>query len=696
MSFEAYKVAVRVSLIDGVTRGLQLMSRHFKQTDADAKGLEARLKSIGKLAAVGGALTGAGFAGLSLFKGPIEEAMKYERALGSLRQMGLGDSQIADARKFAEATNIIGTSINDRIRIFADAQGSFRQSGMSGAKATAAARTMAPVLARYEVATSMLDGDKRVAAEQAMRNLNKTVEIMGGITDPKRAAAIADGVFKAAMSSGRMVDERQLKQFVAYGSSATNQLDLTTIFGALEPIIGELGGSQTAVGLRTAYTRTNGMTALMPRRLQAEMKRLGMTDASGKQQNESLAQLQATNSVDYAKEMMKRYASAGITSRTDIERENAVLFGGTGSKVYNKIMSQMPVLLESIQAYNRSQGIGQVTADPRNKPLLAAMNLEKKEADLKLLIGKTIMPYYVRGLELAAAALTRLDNFVDNHQTIAKLAFGGLALVSTLAVIGGGIALFTAGIQGLLLIGKLAGVARYAVTGLTWFGRVLGLFGQLLMKLPAIAATAGRGLLIAFRASMGVLGPFFRAGMAAFGPFIRAGLFAVGNFVRTGIMLALSPIGLAIAAIAVVGLLVWNNWKEIKAAFFTICKDIYTGFYKLFHGDILGALGSFGHAFLLTFQTIINTIIAGVNRINPLFQIPKTSFAGSPDGNSPAVRPAGAQPQRAGDVYLDKHLVGKHLTPVISNNQGRAMGKPNTGGSGFDASRARPAVAGGR
>ena len=64
------------------------------------------------------------------------------------------------------------------------------------------------------------------------------------------SAATADGVFKASQSSGRMVDERQLKQFVAYGSSATNQQTLRTIFGGLEPIIGEIEAwSQTWIAL---------------------------------------------------------------------------------------------------------------------------------------------------------------------------------------------------------------------------------------------------------------------------------------------------------------------------------------------------------------------------------------------------------------------------------------------------------------
>jgi hypothetical protein len=333
-----------------------MMARHFRTTDAEAKVLEARLKSIGKLTVMGGALAMAGSYGLGLFKKPIEEATEYERRLAALRQMGLGDAQIADAQKFAEANRIIGTSLNDRMRLFVDAQGSFRQSGMSGAAATAAAKTMTPIMAQYEVATKMLSGDGQAAAEGSMRNLSKIVEMMGGLSDTNRAKAIADGVFKAAQSSGRMVDERQLKQFVAYGSSATNQLSLRTIFGGLEPIIGEMGGSTTGVGLRTGYNRVNGMLALMPKRTQEELRRLGMADGSGKRQTDDLARMQATDTIGYVQEVMRRYEKARIKTQVDRERENAILFGTNGAKIFNKLMSQMPVILESLKAYDRRTG----------------------------------------------------------------------------------------------------------------------------------------------------------------------------------------------------------------------------------------------------------------------------------------------------------------------------------------------------
>lgn len=643
MSIDAYRVAVKISLVENVTRGLGMMARHFRTTDAEAKVLESRLKSIGKLAMFGGALAAAGGFGLSLFKGPIEGATELERRLASLRQMGLGDAQIADAKKFVEANQIIGTSINDRMRIFTDAQGSFRQSGMAGPQAIAAAKKMTPILAQYEVATKMLGGEQQQAAEGSMRNLNKTIEIMGGLNDPKRAQAIADGVFKASQSSGRMVDERQLKQFVAYGSSATNQLSLRTIFGGLEPLIGELGGSTVAVGLRTAYGRTNGMMALMPRRLKAEMRRLGMADASGKQQTDDLASLQATDAVAYAQEILRRYAKAGITSRTDIERENAIIFGTNGAKVFNKMMSQMSVIQESLIAYDKARGINETANDPKSKALKAYMDLEAKESDLKLRIGQVVLPYYIRALEYMASAIERVNAFAKANPKAFKgiiLAFGA---VSAAALAGGSLALLVSGFRAFAL---LAGPLR-----LVW--AVLQIGGSTLRYL----------------------------GMAVF----QFGRFLLAN-----------PIGLALAAIIFVGWSIYKNWKEMKEAGLKIWNDLKEAWNKLLNGDILGALGSFASAYVRAWQTIFNTLIAGVNSILPAsLQISKLSFAdsfegwiGGPNGNS-GIKPARQWPaQNGGHIYMDGRKVGE----IISKNQSREAGRPNIGSGrvNYAAPFARP------
>lgn len=573
MSLDAYSVMVRVALVENVMRGLGLMSRHFRQTDADAKVLQQRLDAIGKMTLVGGALLGAGAMGLAALKPAINEAMEYQRQLAKLRQMGLGDSQIADAKKFTEATNVIGTSMRDRLRIFTEAQGSFRESGRTGAEALAAAKVMTPVLANYEVAKGFLAGDKQGAAEQSMRNLNKVVEIMGGLNDPRRAQAIADGVFKAAQSSGGMVDERQLKQFVAYGSSATNQLDIRTIFGGLEPIIGEMGGSTVGTGLRTAYTRTNGMMALMPRRLAAEMQRLHMTDASGKQETTDLARLQATNVIGYAQEIMRRYAAAGITNRTDIERENAIIFGTNGAKIYNKIMSQMPILLQSMAAYDKARGASQMVDDPNNRALIDGTDLEKKEADLKQRIGQAIMPMYIQALEMTADVLERVTAFANSYPTLFKgliVAFAGL---SALAMVSGGLILIGAGFKAIALGARL---------------------------LPGIITFLGEEML----------------------PMLA------GAFEGLGAVLIANPIGLTLAGIAAAVVLLWNNWEEIKTSFEMSLSDLGTAWVKFWHGDMLGAFWDFSIAWMNGWQMLFNTLRAGLNKILPQsMQIPKFTFA---------------------------------------------------------------------
>ncbi|WP_273855664.1 hypothetical protein, partial [Serratia liquefaciens] len=63
MSIDAYKIAVQISLVENVTRGLATLSRYFKAADTDAKALEARIAKIGKMAAAGSILAGAGAAG---------------------------------------------------------------------------------------------------------------------------------------------------------------------------------------------------------------------------------------------------------------------------------------------------------------------------------------------------------------------------------------------------------------------------------------------------------------------------------------------------------------------------------------------------------------------------------------------------------------------------------------------------------
>ncbi|EXF96291.1 hypothetical protein HK44_020700 [Pseudomonas fluorescens HK44] len=187
------------------------------------------------------------------------------------------------------------------------------------------------------------------------------------------------------------------------------------------------------------------------------------------------------------------------------------------------------------------------------------------------------------------------------------------------------------------------------------------------------------------------------------------------------LMAAVAPVGLALAAIVVVGLLLWNNWNEISRALTVMWGDIKTGFIQLFHGDISGAFKSFTHVFLLGWQTIFNTLIAGANTILPeSLKIKKVHFAGNYDGGetpnselpgilpkysfappvlsllpelakppvpSPLVAPVPPKQSVLLQLTQPIHLDGKKIAESVTTHMTREASKPQTGTQGFDPSR---------
>jgi hypothetical protein len=348
---------------------------------------------------------------------------------------------------------------------------------------------MTPVLANYEVAMTALGDNTKSATIANLKNLTKTVEIMGGTNDIKRAVAVSDAVFKASQSSGGLVDERQLKHFVSYGSSAVNAQSLRAIFGGLEPIIGEFGGMQTATGLTTAYRRTNGMLSLPPKILDREMARLGIADKTGKEQTKDLAYLQATDAIAYAHKLMEIYKKHGITTQIDVERENAIILGGTGSKIYNRIMAQMKVLWESETNYDREHGASQVDNDPDNHQLLARQNLETKWEDLQLALAKDggVLDTFTHGVDYLGVALNKITKEMNDHPELAKLVTHGAMAVIALAGVSGGIWLLNHAANGILKpLGWLVGDKGFTLLNT----RIASLPGVLTLAMEAMAVGA--------------------------------------------------------------------------------------------------------------------------------------------------------------------------------------------------------------
>lgn len=499
MIFDAYKVAVHLSIVDKVSPVLAAFSGRLQRSGQDVSALESKLARLGKMAAAGGVLAGLGVGILAAAEKFGVAAAEYETIWARMRQMGLGQAQIADARKWAEANDIIGTSLKDRARLFVEAQGAFRESGMTGESALDAAKTMMPVLANYITARKVLGKE---TGEQEELNLNKIVEQMGGLNSSKRAAEIADAVFKASMSSGGMVNARQLRLFKTYAMTASAGLSDRMLFGGLEPIIGEMGGSTAGTGFQTAFNRMNGIMSLAPHLLVKEATKLGLWDSDkvqltkggaarfnkGNPLNAKMKELMSHDLPGFAAAILAKYKAAGITGDSDVARENEILFGRTGARFFNLLMKQLPVIERSLKAFDQARGINQTVEDNKNSPQMQFLRFEKALESLKTEIGRGVLPVLTPLIEKAA----NMAHELSKHPALMEaITYGFIALGAAMAI-SGTLMLLRAGFGGLgiamtVLSGALPGIGIAAGALLTPIGLVVAALGTL-----ALAAYAFR------------------------------------------------------------------------------------------------------------------------------------------------------------------------------------------------------------
>jgi hypothetical protein len=427
----------------------------------------------------GGMLTAeAGRSMLGMLGGPIDEAADYQQAVARFSLYGLTDKLNNDAIKFATSMNIVGTSMTQAVDFMTEAQGVFRESGLSGPEALAGAKLAAPVLAKIDYATASLDSSTRAKMATQSMDMMRFIESYGGLSSPQRFNQLANEGWKAIRSSGGNVNWSQLRQFLSTSSVAGKGLSDTALFGEMEPIIGELKGGAAGQGLMTSFSRMNGLQRLMPRIFQHEVLRLGLWDRSKLTFNSqggikdisgnplSSAGMMSTDPVQwYEKVVLPAYKKAGITQQNDIFRENAVLFGNTGSKLFSLIYQQQANIANSVMAQQKTLGIDASVDASKGTYAGQLQDYHAKMKDLQIELGTTILPMLIDGLKTLNPLLKSFANWMhDNPGTVRVLAAAFASLGATL-LIGGALKTVTSGLS--LLGGTLTRGSGGLVSSLT-------------------------------------------------------------------------------------------------------------------------------------------------------------------------------------------------------------------------------------
>lgn len=501
MTFEAYKIAVKLSLVNNVSTGLvalatqfQALNSHIHGANASMSQLERKMLEIKRMGLIGGAMAGAGAFGLSLFAAPLEEAKKFQTEVAKFASLGFGDKVNSQAVQFANGMKTIGTSATENLALVSDAMAVFKDLHH--------AEFAAPIMAKMKFANEAVFGKEGGGAnERKFMDMLKVIEFRGGLSSQQEFGTQADYVQKVIAGSRNRVDAGQLLAALKTGGVALSQRSNEAFYLGSEPLIQEFGGQRYGTGAMSIYQNLVQSRGTIT--AQQELDRLGLLDRSKIQFNslgklkkalpgafkgseilEKQGELALLNQV-----LLPAFAAKGITSDEDVIRELGMIIGNrTGSGLMARIFQQRNTIAMQSEANKSAMGIDQLT-NSANKTLAGKeLDLHAKWRDVLKELGTTVLPIAIKAVEGLTGVLKGVIAFAREFPLLTKgltIAFGVLA---GLVAVGGTIMLATSAFSAL-------GFALSAVAGgggllATAAGGVVALGSALSPLLPVVAAIA--------------------------------------------------------------------------------------------------------------------------------------------------------------------------------------------------------------
>jgi hypothetical protein len=472
--FEAYKVAVKLSLINNVSSGLvglasqfQSLNKHIGTAQGSVTALERQLLSLKRLGLVGGAMAGAGAFGLSLFKGPLEEAKQFQLEVAKFEALGLGDKMNRDAVEFAKGMKTYGTSLTENMVLFRDAQTVFRDSDNLHH-----AELVTPMLAKMKFANETLYGSERAGnMEGKFMDMLRVIEMRRGLNSPDEFGKQANMIQQVLTTSGGRVDATQYLNLIKTGGVAAKSLSNEALYYQLEPLIQEMGGNRVGTGLMSAYNNLIlGRTTVQSAK---ELNSLGLLDSKHVEYNKigmikrilpgglKGGDMMADSPVDFLeKVLLPAFKTKGITEEKDVLREIGLIFSNrTASQLFSTMFLQMGQIRKGEQMSAGAMNIDQADAKARETAAGKEIELHKKWKDVLNALGTTVLPIAIKAVEGLTVVVRGIVNFAREWPRLTQWLVVGFGVLSGIVAAGGTLALATAGFKALGLALAMGGAA---------------------------------------------------------------------------------------------------------------------------------------------------------------------------------------------------------------------------------------------
>lgn len=485
MSIDAYKIAVQISLVENVTRGLATLSRYFKATHTDAAALEARIAKIGKMAAAGGILAAAGAGGIKLLQGPLEEAKKYQTELERFRALGLGDAVTSQADKFAKGMNVMGQSARDNMKLLREATSIMGDFGH--------AQEVVPMLAKMKFGLESVMGEGHASKfEQMFQSAIKVTELRGALVDREtghidtaKFSNALNMMTQAYVASGGLVKPQDYLAAIKTGGVSAKMMTPEMFFFGLGHFMQESGGSRTGTAAMSMFQ--NWAMGRMPQRIAERMAGLGLLDPSaihygktghitGVDPEGIIRSKEFTeNPFKYVNDVVVPILKQKGFKGDDLNMQLASLFGiRTASNLSDQFVREQKIADLYTERAKKAAGITGLYDAGGRTMAGKELDLEAKFANLKLELGQKILPLAIRGLELLIGVLDHVTKFAKEFPGLTKMIVVATAAISGLLMLGGGLLLFKAAISGFSLLNLGSIASSLGVTGVAGGLKALG------------------------------------------------------------------------------------------------------------------------------------------------------------------------------------------------------------------------------
>lgn len=487
--FEAYKAAVRLSLVSNVGSGLAVLSHQFAKLNGDTKraqssiaDLEKSLNNIKRLGLVGGAMAGVGFGALSLFRAPLEQAKEFQTEMARFNVLGLGDKTNAEAAKFATGMSIIGQSSLDNMKMLREATamiGDFEH-----------AKQVLPLLGRMKFGIDSVMGEGSGSDfEHMFQAAIKTTELRGalvnkttGLIDTARFSGALNMMTQAYVASAGLVKPQDYLQALKTGGVSTKLMSDEMFMFGLGHFMQESGGSR--VGTASMSMFQNWAMGRMSQQVAERMAAHGMLDKSAIHYGttghitkvDPMGMIRAQEFIEnpfrYANNVIVPMLQKEGLSGNALNIELASMLGiRTAANLVDQFVREEKVADLYIARAHKAAGIDGLAKEGEQSMNGQLIILQKKWDDVLRELGTTVLPIAIKAVEGLNAGLSKMLEFAQKHPmlTEAALLIGGATAAT--AALGGVALLATSGIKALTLAtGVLPGNLAIATTAIKGLG----------------------------------------------------------------------------------------------------------------------------------------------------------------------------------------------------------------------------------